>query len=77
MHKMISGFNNVSIAVKDMGNGSPIVFLHGWPLNNEMFEYQYNYFLEKGHRVIGIDLRGYGNSDLGVEATDMTHSLMM
>lgn len=68
MHKVITGFNNVSIAVKDMGNGFPIVFLHGWPLNNEMFEYQYNYLLEKGHRVIGIDLRGYGNSELGVES---------
>ncbi|WP_225743204.1 alpha/beta fold hydrolase [Marinilactibacillus sp. Marseille-P9653] len=67
MNKIIKGKNDVSIAVKDMGSGSPVVFLHGWPLNNLMFEYQYNHLLENGYRVIGIDLRGYGESDLGVE----------
>lgn len=64
---MIKGKNDVSIAIEDVGTGQPIVFLHGWPLNQEMFEYQYNYFLAKGYRVIGIDLRGFGNSDLVVE----------
>jgi len=32
-----------------------------------MFEYQYNYFLPRGYRVIGIDFRGFGDSDLVIE----------
>lgn len=40
-----------------------IVFIHGWPLNNKMFEYQYNVLPFYGYRCIGIDLRGFGKSD--------------
>ncbi|MFL2105444.1 alpha/beta fold hydrolase [Desemzia sp. FAM 23991] len=67
MKKTIKGKNDVSIAVEDAGTGQPIIFLHGWPLNQQMFEYQYNYFLAKGYRIIGIDLRGFGDSDLAIE----------
>lgn len=54
---------NVKLHVIDLGEGQPIVLIHGWPLNNEMYEYQYQYLLEKGFRVIGISLRGFGKSD--------------
>lgn len=40
-----------------------IVFLHGWPLNHNQFEYQFNVLPSKGFRCIGIDWRGFGNSD--------------
>jgi len=54
---------NVKLHVTDLGNGQPIVLIHGWPLNDAMYEYQYQYFVEKGFRVIGISLRGFGKSD--------------
>lgn len=55
--------NGVNVFVRDLGSGDPIVFLHGWPLNHRMFEYQFQPLLEEGFRCIGIDLRGYGESD--------------
>src|SRR5690606_9336510 len=53
----------VKLHVTDMGEGKPIVLIHGWPLSDEMYEYQYQYLSRKGFRVIGITLRGFGKSD--------------
>jgi non-heme chloroperoxidase len=54
---------NVKLHVTDLGEGKPIVLIHGWPLNDAMYEYQYQYLVHKGFRVIGISLRGFGKSD--------------
>ncbi|MCP6683499.1 alpha/beta fold hydrolase [Bacillus nakamurai] len=61
---------NVSLFVEDIGQGQPIVFLHGWPLCHNMFEYQMNELPKKGFRCIGIDFRGYGQSDKPFEGYD-------
>jgi non-heme chloroperoxidase len=53
---------NVSLHITDAGEGKPIVLIHGWPLSDEMYEYQYNDFINKNIRVIGITLRGFGKS---------------
>jgi len=53
----------VKLHVTDMGEGKPIVLIHGWPLSDAMYEYQYQYLASKGFRVIGITLRGFGQSD--------------
>ena len=53
----------VKLHVTDVGEGQPIVLIHGWPLNDAMYEYQYQYLSRKGFRVIGISLRGFGKSD--------------
>ncbi|MER2109417.1 MAG: alpha/beta hydrolase [Desemzia incerta] len=67
MKKTIKGKRNHTIVVEDIGEGRPLVFLHGWPFDHRMFEYQYNYFLPRGYRIIGVDLRGFGDSDLVIE----------
>ena len=54
---------NVRLHVTDMGEGRPIVLIHGWPLSDEMYEYQYRDLINKGFRVISITLRGFGKSD--------------
>lgn len=56
---------DVKILVEDINFdlGNPIMFVHGWPLNHNMYEYIVEYFASRGHRCIAIDLRGYGNSD--------------
>ncbi|MBO9672101.1 MAG: alpha/beta hydrolase [Sphingobacteriaceae bacterium] len=54
---------NVKLHVTDLGEGQPVVLIHGWPLSDEMYEYQYQYLSRKGFRVIGITLRGFGKSD--------------
>lgn len=52
--------------VVDRGSGDPIVFLHAFPFNAAMWEYQYA-ALEGSHRVIGIDLPGFGASPAPVD----------
>lgn len=53
----------VKLHVTDIGDGQPIVLIHGWPLSDAMYEYQYQGLARKGFRVIGITLRGFGQSD--------------
>jgi pimeloyl-ACP methyl ester carboxylesterase len=52
----------VRLHVTDIGDGAPIVLIHGWPLSDAMYEYQYQSLAAKGFRVIGISLRGFGES---------------
>lgn len=63
MSHKIKAVNGVSINVEEIGTGKPIVFIHGWPVNHKMFEYQFTELPKKGYRCIGIDLRGFGDSD--------------
>jgi pimeloyl-ACP methyl ester carboxylesterase len=53
---------NVKLHITDLGVGQPIVLIHGWPLSDAMYEYQYQYLEQQGFRVIGITLRGFGKS---------------
>jgi non-heme chloroperoxidase len=61
---------NVHLHITDMGEGRPIVLIPGWPLGDEMYEYQYNDLVNKNFRVIGITLRGFGKSDKPYGAYD-------
>jgi len=54
---------NIRLHVTDGGQGRAIVLIHGWPLSDDMFEYQYNDLIHAGFRVVGITLRGFGKSD--------------
>lgn len=58
----IEGANGSSIHVKDMGQGKPVILIHGWPLTGDMWEYQTLALLEAGYRVITYDRRGFGQS---------------
>lgn len=61
---------NVRLHVTDGGEGRPIVLIPGWPLSDEMYEYQYNDLINNKFRVIGITLRGFGKSDKPYGAYD-------
>lgn len=56
---------NVKIYVEDINpaGASTILFVHGWPGNHDLFEYQFNEFPQLGYRCVGIDYRGFGQSD--------------
>lgn len=56
---------NVKIYVEDLNpeGKKTILFLHGWPGSHKLFEYQFNQLPKMGYRCIGIDTRGFGNSD--------------
>ena len=57
--------SGVKLYVEDLnpGGSKTIVFLHGWPLNHQQFEYQFDVLPAMGYRCIGIDWRGFGKSD--------------
>lgn len=56
---------NVNIFVEDLNPEckKTILFLHGWPGSHKLFEYQFDVLPQMGFRCIGIDTRGFGDSD--------------
>ncbi len=48
---------------KDWGSGRPVVFIHGWPLNADMWEYQLPFLASHGLRCVSYDRRGFGRSE--------------
>lgn len=54
---------NVKLHVIDLGEGKPVVLIHGYPLNDASWEYQYLPLVKAGYRVIAVTLRGFGQSD--------------
>jgi len=52
---------DVELNVYDQGNGDPLLFVHGFPLNHTMWQQQLKMFAET-NRVIAPDLRGFGES---------------
>lgn len=53
--------SNISVSYVDLGDGLPVVFLHGFPFNKSMWKDQHN-LAKQNFRVIAPDLRGFGNS---------------
>lgn len=62
----INSSDNAKIAVYELNpiGKRTIVLVHGWPLSHKMFEYQIPTLLNAGYRIIMLDLRGFGNSDV-------------
>src|SRR5207244_2889692 len=52
----------IEIYYEDHGSGSPVVLIHGWPLNGDAWEKQTAALLAAGHCVITYDRRGFGRS---------------
>jgi non-heme chloroperoxidase len=45
----------VKLFVHEVGQGKPVVFISGWPLSHEMWEYQFNELPKHGIRCIAYD----------------------
>jgi 3-oxoadipate enol-lactonase len=52
---------DISLNYVDAGDGPPLLFVHGFPLDHTMWRYQLEEF-SNTHRVIAADLRGFGQS---------------
>jgi non-heme chloroperoxidase len=50
------------IYYKDWGEGQPVIFSHGWPLNADAWQSQMIFLAENGFRAIAHDRRGHGRS---------------
>ncbi|WP_343697246.1 alpha/beta hydrolase [Flavobacterium sp.] len=68
--KYIETAKNVKLYVKDYGKGKPVILIHGWPLSNEMWEYQVEFLVKNNYRVIAYDRRGFGKSSQPWEGYD-------
>ncbi|MFE3199202.1 alpha/beta fold hydrolase [Embleya sp. NPDC059237] len=56
---------------KDWGQGQPVVFSHGWPLNADAWDEQLNLVAAHGYRAIAHDRRGHGRSSQPWNGNDM------
>lgn len=54
--------NDIEIAYDDVGSGTAIVLVHGYPFNRTMWDEQVA-VLRGNYRVIRLDLRGHGESE--------------
>lgn len=52
----------VTISYHDSGSGSPILFLHSFGHNKNLWFPQLTHFLERGFRVLAPDMPGHGGS---------------
>jgi pimeloyl-ACP methyl ester carboxylesterase len=77
-------FNDPSVAWKgekvmtsllsydDQGSGPPVVLLHGFPFNRNMWSPQIDFLARSGFRIICPDLPGFGDSPLDQGAITMS-----
>src|ERR1700737_4367301 len=53
---------NIDLFYEDHGSGTPVVLIHGYPLDGHSWEKQLPPLLSAGYRVIAYDRRGFGAS---------------
>jgi len=63
--------DNAEIFYKDWGEGQPVVFSHGWPLNGDAWDEQMFFLASRGYRAIAHDRRGHGRSSQTWQGNDM------
>lgn len=59
---LIETSDNTILFFKDWGEGKPVLFVHSWALNSDMWQYQMNYLASRNLRCIAYDRRGHGRS---------------
>lgn len=67
----VTAKDGTRIFYREFGQGRPIVFSHGWPLNADAWDGQMLFLAENGFRVIAHDRRGHGRSDQPATGNDM------
>ncbi len=68
MKTIINGYH---LAFDDVGSGPAVLLIHGFPLNRQMWEPQVGALVRGGYRVVTVDLRGFGESDVPEGACGM------
>ncbi len=56
--------NGINLAYDDHGSGPAVVLIHGFPLCRKMWYPQIKAVTAAGFRLVTIDLRGFGESDV-------------
>jgi non-heme chloroperoxidase len=63
--------DGTEIFYKDWGEGQPVVFSHGWPLNADAWDDQAMLVASNGFRAIAHDRRGHGRSSQPWNGNDL------
>jgi non-heme chloroperoxidase len=63
--------DGVDIFFKDWGQGQPVVFSHGWPLNADAWDDALRFVADNGYRGIAHDRRGGGRSGQPWDGNDL------
>lgn len=58
----VAGRDGNALFVRDWGAGKPLLFLSGWALPSDFWQYQMLAAARAGYRAIGYDRRGHGRS---------------
>ncbi len=66
--------NGIEMAVYEQGEGSPVVFLHGFPELAFSWRHQLPAFAGAGFRAIAPDMRGYGQTSVPADVGDFRMS---
>ncbi len=69
---MKARINTAELAYDDHGIGLPVIFLHAFPLNRSMWTgITTSLLAEQRYRLVAIDWRGFGESELGTPLSTM------
>ncbi|NVD44886.1 alpha/beta fold hydrolase [Qipengyuania atrilutea] len=55
--------DDTHIRYKELGEGRPVILIHGWPLSSDSWDPVMMHMAENGIRAIAYDRRGFGRSD--------------
>jgi pimeloyl-ACP methyl ester carboxylesterase len=56
---MVASGKSADMHVLERGDGRPIIFVHGWPTNGNIWKYQVDALADEFH-VLAVDLPGFG-----------------
>jgi non-heme chloroperoxidase len=54
--------DHATLFYKDWGAGKPVVFVHSWATNSDLWQYQMIHLCGQGLRCVAYDQRGHGRS---------------
>src|SRR6476646_5070254 len=68
----------LEVFVEGPDDGTPVLFMHGWPDTHALWRNQVKALTDAGFRTIAPDLRGFGASDKPdeVEAYALKHTVV-
>lgn len=72
-----AAFDGIQMYYQEAGQGSPLLLVHGWPASSFYWQSVIP-LLARHHRVIAVDLKGFGRSDkpaTGYQITDLAADL--
>ena len=55
--------DGTNIRYKELGEGRPVILIHGWPLSSDSWDPVMMAMADNGMRAIAYDRRGFGRSD--------------